>query len=398
MQRLHIRQGLLLLIFLPALFALFDIDAAHAQEQEGGKRAGVPQGILDKPYIARIGGGTRVGGYMDHELLNRFDKDIDLTQSTFRQHRFIPFLYSEITDRLHMAAEIEFEYGGDVEKGGEIKVEYAAMDFLLREWLVFRGGIILSPLGYFNLVHDSPWNDLTERPLVDQQIIPTTLSESGMGFTGTLYPGEMSVVHYELYVVNGFTDALLADTDDNGRPDRVRIRSGRGNQRADNTRSKAVTGRLSWSPRLGVQLGASAHTGAYSETDNLSIFAGDLTLNRGPFQFLGEYAWARTSLDAFDLDPQAQHGFYAQGNYHIIADRLLQGSVFTLVARYDYVDFALSGDLDDAVQDRITLGVNFRPVEDTVFKLDWGFNWETPSGGARARQGSLLAFSVATYF
>ena len=55
----------------------------------------------------------------------------------------------------------------------------------MTDWLNYRGGIILSPLGKFNLVHDSPLQDLTERPMVSRFIIPTTLSESGMGFFGT---------------------------------------------------------------------------------------------------------------------------------------------------------------------------------------------------------------------
>ena len=47
-------------------------------------------------------------------------------------------------------------------RDGEVKLEYAVMDFRLRDGLNFRGGVVLSPLGRFNLLHDSPLNDLTE--------------------------------------------------------------------------------------------------------------------------------------------------------------------------------------------------------------------------------------------
>ena len=40
------------------------------------------------------------------------------------------------------------------------------IDFEVHPALNFRGGIILSPLGRFNLAHDSPANELTDRPLV----------------------------------------------------------------------------------------------------------------------------------------------------------------------------------------------------------------------------------------
>lgn len=373
---------------------------AQEQEEEEGKRVGVPRGIYDKPYIARLGRGTAVGGYMDMEFETNFNADGDVTGVTFDQHRLIPFIFSEVTDRIHFAAELEFEHGGNPSKDGEIKVEFAAIDFTMREWLNFRAGILLSPLGYFNLVHDSPWNDLTERPLVNRALIPTTLSEAGMGFNGSFYPNPMNVVHYELYLVNGFNEAVLLDANRDGQIEGVRIRGGRGSAKQDNNKGKSVVGRLSWSPQLGMQLGGSFHTGAYDNTgdDNLTIVAADAELTRGPVQLLAEYAHARIGLDRHGFDTQVQHGFYVQGNYHLLTDRVLQGSVVTLVGRYDFVDYALSGDLADAKQDRLTLGVNFRPVEDTVFKLDWGFNGLTPAGGSRESKGSTLFFSVASYF
>ncbi len=391
-------HGLTAVVF----FALITVDglAQEKGKEEGKKRVGVPRGIYDKPYIARLGRGTAIGGYMDQELEFTFDDESGLKALTFDQQRFIPFLYSEITDRLHVATEIEFEHGGNPEEGGEVKLEFAALDFMIREWLVFRGGIILSPLGYFNLVHDSPWNDLTARPLVNRQIIPTTLAESGMGFHGTIYPNDLTVLNYELYLVNGFNTAILQDLDGDGTPDQVRIRKGRGSLKEDNNKGKSIVGRLSWSPRLGVQLGGSFHVGPYSDTgsDYLSIYALDVEFNRGPVQFLGEYASARISLDNFRLDAQRQHGFYLQGNYHILADQILPGSVFTAIVRYDYVNFALSGPLSDETDDTLTLGLNYRPVEDTVFKLDWGFKWINPPGGGRVYAGSTLFFSLATYF
>ena len=115
----------------------------------------------------------------------------------------------------------------------------------------------------------SPLNDLTERPTVNRQIMPSTLSESGMGFFGTFYPSELSVATYEVYVVNGFNAKVINSSG------ALRIRGGRGSQKSDNNENKAITGRFGLSPRLGMNFGASFHTGAYDNAgdNNLTIFA-----------------------------------------------------------------------------------------------------------------------------
>ena len=232
---------------------------AHASE-----RPAVQGGVYDKPYLKGTTGGTAVGGYIDHELFWNEKK------KTFDQHRFIPFLFSEVSDGIHVSAEIEFEHGGNVDGDGEVKLEYATLDITFHEAATFRGGVILSPLGRFNLIHDSPLNDLTNRPLMAREIIPTTLSESGMGLFGTLYPSETAVVGYELYLVNGFGEAAA-----------TRIRSGRGSQKQDNNEDKSIVGRLNYSPALGLDVGGSFHVGAYDDAGdhNLSILAADASWN-----------------------------------------------------------------------------------------------------------------------
>ncbi len=274
-----------------AVFIFVACSGAIWAEEVEKPRLSVPGGIYDKPYIRRAGRATVLGGYMDHELEWAEDGD-----KTFDQHRFLPFIYSEVTDRIHISAEIEYEHGGLVKgKGdtdGEIKLEFATFDFLIDEWLNIRGGVILSPLGKFNLIHDSPINDLTDRPMVDRQIIPTSLSESGMGIYGTLYPTDLSLLGYEIYVVNGFNNGIIRDGD-------IRIRSGRGSQKNDNNEDKAIAARVNLSPKLGIDLGASVHTGDYDDEGkhNLTIFALDGAYTRGALDLLGEYARAEIDIE-----------------------------------------------------------------------------------------------------
>ncbi|SVD69676.1 uncharacterized protein METZ01_LOCUS422530, partial [marine metagenome] len=118
----------------------------------------VSGGITDKPFIHATGGGTRIGGYMETHF--RWEREAGFSEElTFEAKRFNLFTYAPISDRLRMVAELEFEEGGE-----EIVIEAALMDFELHPAATFRMGILLAPLGRFNLAHDSPANELTDRP------------------------------------------------------------------------------------------------------------------------------------------------------------------------------------------------------------------------------------------
>ncbi|MEN8376712.1 MAG: hypothetical protein ABFS34_14895 [Gemmatimonadota bacterium] len=368
----------------------------HAEERRGAvpdQRQRTVSGIYGRPFVWQ-GGGAAVGGYVDLELEAALETD----ELTFDQHRLIPFIFAEITDRIHFGTELEFEHGAD-----EIKVEFAALDVSFADWINLRGGILLSPLGKFNLVHDSPVNDLTERPLVNRQIIPTTLSEAGVGFFGTIYPSESAVVTYEAYVVNGFDADLLAGDGE------ARLRSGRGSVETDNNAEKSVVGRIGYSPVLGVEVGASAHHGVYAPDDadeqaalglagdeTLTIAAADAIFTRGPVELLGEAAWA--TLDAPAGTADAQFGYYAQANLHFGqgAIGMFPSSVFTAVGRWGEID--LDSDLDDARQRRLTLGLNWRPVEETAFKVDLLTDWFQDAAGEFGDAEQKIFFSLASYF
>ena len=366
------------------------------------------QGIYGKPFVRRFGSGTSVGGYVDLEFAN----DFTTKSRSFDQHRLVPFLYSEITDRLHFGTEIEFEHGvqienanGEAEGAGEISVEFATLDYRFTEALNLRAGVVLSPLGRFNLVHDSPINELTDRPLVALQVIPSTLSEAGAGLFGTLYPSSTSLLSYELYLVNGFNEELGQPGSDGRLPIRDAVGK-RGD--VDGKAPLNLVGRLAFSPFLGLELGASAHTGAYGEdlrnvvTRDATIWAVDATFNRGPIDLLGEYARLHVDLDPAVLSPSVgdgRAGFYLQGTYHfghgLLAPKAT--SSFAGVVRYDWVDYN-RGVLGDEER-RATAGLNWRPVPDAVFKSEFQFANTAPAGsndfGDRTKR---LVLSVATYF
>lgn len=351
-------------------------------------------GIYDKPYLAGDQA-VRVGGYVDMEFSYTDPADtLASSSSTFDQRRLIPFFFAEVTPKLHFSTEIEYEHGGNVEHGGEIAVEYLVLDYRFTDAIQARTGIILSPLGRFNLVHDSPLNDLTDRPLVDRVILPTTLSESGAGVFGVVYPSRLAVFNYEAYLVNGFDEGIIADSTGT-----VRIRDGRGSVSSDNNTNKAVVARFNYSPRLGVDLALSAHHGQYDDagTDYITLVAADLDLRRGPAELLLEYAQAEVERSHLSLSKQTQQGYYLQGNFHFLQDKLMPGSTFTGVVRWDWIDFGAKGSADDRLS-RLTFGLNFRPVEKAVFKTDFQTNWLKAAGGTHFRENQRFLASVAVYF
>jgi hypothetical protein len=408
-------------------------DAAMDREMEGrlepDQRYRQISGIGSRPFVFR-GGNAALGGYVDLE----FVRDFDAATTTFTQHRLIPFIFAEISERLHFGTEIEIEYGGPQSptRDGEIKVEFAAFDVAVSEAFNFRAGALLSPLGKFNLIHDSPVNDLTDRPLVDNRIIPTTLTEAGAGFFGRLYPSSGSVLTYEAYVVNGFNHSVLSYAVNAGTgaiTPAMNVRSARGSMRTDNNASKSLVGRLAFSPLLGVEIGASAHRGRYTDAagagEGLTVTALDAIVARGRWELLGELAMASLDVDpateapraraaflaarggdstgfgaAFAAAPftTAQRGAYAQINYHFGQGALgFTNSTFTAVVRGDYLD--LDTDRDGNGQQRLSVGLNWRPLEQSAIKVDYQWNWTTPAGAtASAPPTNRLVASVATYF
>ena len=394
--------------------------------------AGGGRSIYAKPFVSSPK--ATVGGYMDlqYRLFNSSNgtgpgqPSTGRGSSSFDQQRFVPFFYSDITDRLKVASELEIEHGirsksAQADSGGiEVSLEFATIDYLISEKLNFRAGVILLPVGKFNLLHDSPLNDLSDRPLVATAIIPSTLSETGAGFYGTFYPTRLSKLDYELYVTQGFqgydTTGAPVITAGNGlRSARQRVAS-TADDGLDNNNGKAGVGRVAFSPVLGIEVGGSGYYGTYDPASkrHLAIWAADLTLQRGPFELIGEAAWVyaqdnhRTLAGGFAVEangrllPQRMDGYYVQGNFHFLPEFLrrwapsyfTEASTFTAVVRWDQIN--TNREFLDTNRERLTVGFNFRPVEDTVFKADYQFNFEDGKNNRIRNDGLVL--SVATYF
>jgi hypothetical protein len=386
--------------------------------------------IYAKPFLSAPK--ATIGGYADvmYNILSRQNLD-NPSRNSFGQQRLVPFIFADITDHIKFAMELEIERGGtnSPQGDGSIQLEFAQLDYLINERINLRGGILLMPVGKFNLLHDSPLNDLVDRPMVSRIIIPSTWFEAGVGIYGTFYPSALSKIDYELYAVNGMTQTAGAITD-------LGIRNARGSVSRDRDDSKAIVGRLAFSPMLGIEIAGSGYHGQYKPSTatigsgNIDIFAVDWTLQRGPFELIGEAAWTRisnnnaTGVTGNGIGPSGMFGYYVQGNYHFMPELLKRlapshfsdASTFTFTVRWEQVDTDTDNRTIGGANtlgnrrelDRLTVGLNFRPIEDTVFKINWQHNAQngavglTPAGDLGTANspmdGDGFLFQVATYF
>lgn len=373
--------------------------AAHAQEPDTAKaeRPFVRGGMYDKPHQTRLFGRTTIGGYAEaHARWQRIEGLKD--DAGFEAKRFNLFTNTTVSDFVRIGAELEFEDGGR-----EIKLEYAAIDVRIHPSLTLRGGMVLSPLGRFNLSHDSPLNEFTDRPLVSTELLGVALSEPGFGAFGQFSFARTGRLTYEVYATNGFHDGLITDSEAG-----TRIPFGRGNFE-DNNGSPAVVGRFAFSPAVNYEVGLSGHHGAYNifseegttvdERRNLSIGVLDVEALLFGVQLTGEAAIARIDVSPglVGIYAEKQHGFYAEGVREFGSGwiRTMPMSSFAVKLRFDYVDF--DTELHGNSTAQATLGLNFRPTRDSALKLDYVRGRGRDEFNNRAEHAFVLA-SIATYF
>lgn len=386
-----------------ALVALLGVAPAAAAAQDTTM---VQSGIYQRPFIASAGR-TAVGGYAEGGASYLVTDGVSDGLS-LELRRFNVFLFSSVGRRLRFLSELEFEHGTE-----EITLETALIDFVVTPSLVARAGIILPPIGAFNVNHDAPRYDVVDRPLVSTRIIPATLSEVGFGIHGRLAPRGASV-SYDLYLTNGLGDGVLLNP--GGRTD---LASGKSEERfaEDNNGVPAASGRLAVeSPHLG-EVGLSFYAGAYNryrvegirvdERRGLAILALDYEGEVGPVSLRGEAALASIDVPA-DLDEvfaDRQWGFYLDAVAPIWRPRIraLEDPVLSAAIRLERVDlnagrFRSTGlAIGDEIT-AVTAGISFRPAAGTVFRANYRREWVRDLVRNPASHTGGVQIGFATYF
>lgn len=111
-------------------------------------------------------------------------------------HRMVMLFGYNFNEKTQFISELEFEHVS------EVFVEQAFLQYRLNNYLIFRGGLILVPMGIINEYHEPTSFNGVERPLADQTIAPTTWREIGFGVTGNILETSLK---YQAYIINGFS-------------------------------------------------------------------------------------------------------------------------------------------------------------------------------------------------
>jgi hypothetical protein len=324
---------------------------------------------------------TTVGGYGEVHYSNATGAN---TPGQVDLRRFVVYLAHAFNDNLALRSELEVE-DAKVEPGGtagELEMEQTFLDYRLADWLTVRTGLVLVPVGIINETHEPPTFNGVARPAFDQDVIPTTWREIGVGAAGTIPGG--SGLAYRLYLLNG----LRAE----GFSAAGGIREGSGEGQDASFANPSLTGRLEWA-RPGLKVGGSFWYGGTANGDPIlgtgtfaapiTLLAVDVRYDVGAASFRGEAANVSIG-DAGAIDARYGSGIgrrlaggYLEAAYNVLHHLAPASSqklnVFLRHERYDMQASVPAGMTPDrSLARRITtFGLTYKPTWNTAFKGDY---------------------------
>lgn len=377
--------------------------AANVGAQVTNSVAAAPAGPLQPisisgDYQASGEGETRlpVSGYMDAHF-NKAEGEPG--RADF--HRFVLLFGHSFSERIKFWSELELEHslveGG--EELGEVALEQAYLDFLIKPWLNVRAGMILSPVGIVNERHEPPSFNGVERPFVETFIIPTTWREMGIGLTGDLGRG----FRYRTYLMSAL-DPLGFNAEEG-------IREGRRSGFEAAFRNPAFAGRLEYAGVRRLTLGMSAYTGIASNEElrvtprvTIGSFDGRYSYRRFDFRGLFANTWISRTRELNEALERRigfngnvgrmMRGYYFEPAVHVFPRRLRNDLIlFTRYEKYNTQHHMARGllPLDEFNRRSIVSGITFKPNADVAIKFDYVFN-RNASSVIRPLNGLNLGF------
>lgn len=378
---------------LPPAMAPAVAAAAPTQPQTSGL---VPVSVTGD-YQTSPNGETRlpVAGYMDFHV-NRDSGE------PFRPdfHRFVLLFGHSFSDRIKFWSELELEHSllePSEGTGGEVALEQAYLDFLIKPYFNLRAGMVLSPVGIVNERHEPPAFNGVERPFVETTIIPTTWRELGVGVTGDLGRG----FRYRGYLTSSL-DASRFNAEGG-------ISEGRSRGFEASMRNPAKVIRLEYAGVRRLTLGTSLYSGhagfntpGVNPRVNLFEFDGRYSYRRVDFRALFANTWVsraaelnrRLQLET-GVNPNVasqMRGYYLEPAFHLLPRRARNDVIlFTRYEQYNTQQRMPLGYQPLAQFNRSSwiTGITFKPTADVAIKFDYNFN-RNQSAIVRALNGINL--------
>lgn len=401
--------ALLLLTVLAHHYALAQSDSLLKRVPADSAKMNM-DAIYNRPFLVSGKLPIAIGGYL--EANTQYSATDGVSEGfSFQMRRMTLFVSSTITRKIRFLSELELEEGTK-----EINLEYCAMDIEAHPLLNFRGGIIMNPIGGFNQNHDGPRWDFIDRPLSATGIIPSTLSNVGMGMHGKYFTRHW-ILGYELYLTNGFDDNVIDNEEG-----RTSLHAGKENVdkfEESNSGLPMYTGKLAIRNRKVGEIGLSYMTGVYNKwkEDGLvidrkraaSVIAVDFNTSvlKSKLNITGEFC--ESLVDVPDEFTQ-QYGYRQWGGYLDLVYTLLQRKILSwdkakvnVGFRSEYVDynvgtFTQTGtNIGDDIWSLVP-SLAFRPGGSTVIRLNYRFQQAHDLLNNPPSNTGVIQFGFSSYF
>ncbi|MEO6150141.1 MAG: hypothetical protein ABIN95_03760 [Mucilaginibacter sp.] len=309
--------------------------------------------------------------------------------------RVVLFLGHKFNNKISLFTELEVEdaltsaAGGDegVAGKGSISMEQAFLKFNINPSTYIVAGLFIPRIGYINENHLPTTFNGVNRPFLEEQIIPSTWREVGIGLYGQFpnVPG----LNYSLAATNGLNSAGFNGT--------TGIRGGRQLGQASNGLNLGISGSLLYYIS-NFRLQASGYVGGSTALEQR--VADSLELNSGPFgnavtlgeinaQYSNNGITIRTIATMVHIknaeainrafasnSPETMYGGYAEVGYDIFYSRYQGAKSLTLFGRYEYLDLGAkipsNGIPNDANRKQyFVAGLTYKPIKGISIKADY---------------------------
>ncbi len=366
--------------------------------------------VYNRPFLQMGKFPVALGGYM--EVNTNYSGTDGISEGfSFQFRRLTMFMSSTMAKKIKFLSELEFEDGTK-----EINIEFAAVDVEFHPLLNLRGGIVMNPIGAFNQNHDGPKWNFVERPVSATQLLPATWSNAGFGLHGKLYQANW-VLAYETYLTNGFDESIVSNTA--GKTFLPASKQNKDRFEESFNGEPMFTGKLAVKRRRIGEIGISYMGGVYNKYQmdgvivdkkrKLDVFAVDInsTIPYLNTTLIGEFAWVSVDVPAASVQ---NYGRRQQGGYLDVIQPLVKRKMFgwekatlNLAFRTEYVDwnigtFETTGDKIYEHIVGITPGISFLPTAQTVFRLNYRYQWQRDILGNPAVRTAAIQFGLSSYF
>jgi len=337
--------------------------------------------------------GLSIGGYGEVRLRTYHNQPGDENEDDiFDALRAVLYVGYKFNDNWVVNTEFEFEHaGGD---GGSVSTEFATVDYLWRDEVNGRAGLVLLPMGFVNEIHEPTFFYGAERPEVERLILPSTWRENGVGVFGRV----ADRIDYRFYVVNGF-DGQGFDSDG--------LRGGRQKGSKALANDFAFVGRIDVDVLPGLLVGGSVYTGQSgqeqsvdiedpldpAETVTVDLPDAQTTIYEVHAQYKGKGLSLRALFTEAFIDEAANlsraleldndkaianrmRGWYVEGAYDILPLFMETRATLEPYFRYEYYNtqYDVSGTFSKDKSKKVdlyTAGLQFKPIPNVVFKVDY---------------------------